>query len=195
MTDSWDDYADDWDSNAAARSYADLAYRSLIKHVDPTSCKRILDFGCGTGLLTERLVNNVSLITGLDTSAKMIGEFERKKLHGVATECNEMTSEWVAGTIARQGKFDLIVASSVCAFLPNFESFLTNAKRALMPGGLFVQWDWHAADSTSTSGFCRDSLAAAYTKAGFVIKLIELAFELDTEHGQRAVIMGIAVNP
>ena len=34
MSDSWDDYASDWDQNADARSFADLVFRSLIEHVD-----------------------------------------------------------------------------------------------------------------------------------------------------------------
>ncbi|MCH8334286.1 MAG: class I SAM-dependent methyltransferase [Proteobacteria bacterium] len=38
-------------------------------------------------------------------------------------------------------KFDLVVASSVCSFLPDYNSTLRDLSSALKPGGLFVQWE------------------------------------------------------
>ena len=58
-TDTWDDIAASWDAESDVQQYADKAYESwqcrvapLIENVGEI---RALDFGCGTGLLTERL--------------------------------------------------------------------------------------------------------------------------------------------
>ncbi len=48
---SWDDEADTWDDNPAVQTYSRAAFRSLIGLEGLTlEGKRVLDFGCGTGL-------------------------------------------------------------------------------------------------------------------------------------------------
>ena len=71
MSGSWDEYATGWDSNEAVIAYADNAYHALKNTVELEG-RRIFDFGCGTGLLTERLANRASSVVGLDPSQKMI---------------------------------------------------------------------------------------------------------------------------
>ena len=61
----WDGEAAGWDDDPYVRAYADAAFASLTALAareefdinDATVC----DFGCGTGLLTERLVTTVRL--------------------------------------------------------------------------------------------------------------------------------------
>ena len=79
----WDNHADDWDSNEDVRDYAQRAFDSWEQKVAPlypslSEC-RVLDFGCGTGLLTEKLATHCSQIVAIDTSEKMI-EALRSKL-------------------------------------------------------------------------------------------------------------------
>ena len=39
-------------------------------------------------------------------------------------------------------QFDLVVCSSVCAFLDDYPGTVNTLVQLLKPGGLFVQWDW-----------------------------------------------------
>lgn len=60
MRNSWDEYADGWDSNPAVIAYAYKAFHAMRNTLNPDGW-RILDFGCGSGLLTERLSDSVSI--------------------------------------------------------------------------------------------------------------------------------------
>ena len=43
-----------------------------------------------------------------------------------------------------QPVFDLIVASSVCAFVPDYQQTLSDLQLLLKEDGVFVQWDWRS---------------------------------------------------
>lgn len=74
MGDSWDDCASTWDEDPTVREYSNKAFESLIAQVPLNNALRILDFGCGTGLLTEKLRTTLPSchIVALDVSRKMI---------------------------------------------------------------------------------------------------------------------------
>lgn len=46
----------------------------VIGWLAPKEGERILDVGCGTGMLTEKLAENGSIVTGIDASAEMIAK-------------------------------------------------------------------------------------------------------------------------
>ncbi len=56
---SWDEAATGWDTRADTRLYAERAFESWNRKIAPLVSylteSRVLDFGCGTGLLTEKL--------------------------------------------------------------------------------------------------------------------------------------------
>ena len=83
MGDSWDDCAPSWDEDELVREYSEKAFSSLLNKLrDPLStASRILDFGCGTGLLTECILKHFpSLqVVALDASPKMIEVVECSK--------------------------------------------------------------------------------------------------------------------
>ena len=78
----WDDYADGWDDNPAVQAYARAAYASLAPFEQGGQLTldgaRILDFGCGTGLLTEQLSQRAELVVAIDTSVAMINVLKAK---------------------------------------------------------------------------------------------------------------------
>ena len=50
MSESWDDYADDWDTNQDVITYSEKAYDSLCQLISLDGL-RVLDFGCGSGVV------------------------------------------------------------------------------------------------------------------------------------------------
>jgi len=152
----WDEYADGWDQDSGARVYAEAANRSLSGLLDASERSldgsRVLDFGCGTGLLTERLVLAGASVHAVDTSPAMIAVLDRKiaqrgwtKVTTAADLPNEPES------------YDVIVCSSVCAFLDDYRGTVAELVALLRPGGLFVQWDWERTTGTS-HGLSRDEI-------------------------------------
>ena len=123
MTDSWDDYALEWDSNGDAINYSEKAYKSLLQVVKIEN-KNILDFGCGTGLLTEKMASSAKTIVALDLSSKMISVLNSKNIRNVISISEPLTTELIKNSTAFENKLNIIVASSVCSFLPDYESTL-----------------------------------------------------------------------
>ncbi|MEH6343562.1 MAG: class I SAM-dependent methyltransferase [Bermanella sp.] len=191
MSDSWDEYAQDWDSNPDAIAYSQLAFNSLSTHFNPAGLN-VLDFGCGTGLLSEKIAGVANSVVAVDSSAKMIDILKAKKLANVTALACEISAESINGNSILKSGFDLIVASSVCAFIPNFEKTLADLKALLNPGGVFIQWDWKRNDDEPDFGFNDKSITKAYSKAGLSLVLVTTEFSLTSEKGTREVIMGIA---
>lgn len=191
MSDSWDQHADGWDSNADVILYAEKAYASLCEILNLDGLD-ILDFGCGTGLLTERMAPAANRILALDSSSKMISVLEDKKILNVEALATNLSKESLETHIYLQVEYDLIVASSVCAFLPNYEVTLQLLKKLLKPSGLFVQWDWLKTDMESDFGFTEEIIESAYNQSGLEVLSISRVFSLEGSTGAMPVLMGVA---
>ncbi|MEN8713136.1 MAG: methyltransferase [Arenicellales bacterium] len=193
MSDSWDDYAEEWDTNIDAISYSAKAYESLIKEINIQG-KTILDFGCGTGLLTERLSPLANSIVAIDTSPKMIAVLQSKKLPNVTYLSEPLTSELVKNNTAFVNKFNIVVASSVFSFLPNYDSILKLLRTLLVADGLLIQWDWLSPGSNPEFGLSETTIKKSLDNAGFKKIVLTKPFSLTTQKGNMPVIMGIAKN-
>lgn len=67
-TDAWAEAAPSWDTDPAVLTYAEAALASLRAAVALRPDARVLDFGCGTGVLTERLAPRVREVVADDAS-------------------------------------------------------------------------------------------------------------------------------
>ncbi len=85
-------------------------------------------------------------------------------------------------------KFDLIVASSVCNFLADYEASLRCLCSMMSPGAYFVQWDW--LDDMSI-----DRIRGAYEATGLKAVAIEEAFAMKVDDNAMPVVMGLAQSP
>ncbi|OZG74485.1 methyltransferase [Hahella sp. CCB-MM4] len=187
MSDSWDDYAEGWDSNEDVISYSEKAYKTLID-IYKVSGARVLDFGCGTGLLTEKLSPHASEVVAIDPSEKMISVLNQKGLKNVTTIQAELSEALVNEEASLQQGFDLIVASSVLAFIPQYQDTIALLQRLLKKDGYLVQWDWHKHEGF---GFNRDEIEKAYTDAGLSEVLVSVPFAMVGAGGSMEVIMGV----
>lgn len=194
MSESWDDYAEDWDSNPDVVKYAELAHESLLEQIDPSG-KTVLDFGCGTGLLTEKLATQAKTVVGLDSAQKMIDTLNQKGISNISTVATELTKASIGQSPLKENAFDLITASSVCSFLPDYQGTLFLLASLLKPEGYFVQWDWQATEEYPDFGFNADQIRSAYVKAGLTLISVETAFTLYTEKGDMDVIMAVGQKP
>jgi SAM-dependent methyltransferase len=191
--DEWADYAASWDDDERARRYANLAFDSWNRHVSALTPElasgRVLDFGCGTGLLAERFIPLCGNIVGVDPSPGMILVLKEKIAKRDLTNITTLTCQINRETIATQPEladgFDLVVASSVCGFLPDYEATLVDLSALLKPGGVFVQWDW----ATDLSA---ERMGQAFSEAGLATVSTDQAFEIEMDDKNRSVRMGVA---
>lgn len=171
--------------------YSKKAFESLSQLTNLEDLD-ILDVGCGTGLLAESLSPLANRIVALDSSKKMIRVLQSKGLDNVETITAELTESSIHSNEILQSKFDLIVASSVCAFLPDYEGTLELIFFLLKANGLFVQWDWKRTDDDSQFGFTEEMIGSAFRHAGFDVSSFTEPFYFESEKGNMTVIMGVA---
>ncbi len=195
MSRTWDERAENWDQDERVRFYADQALATLGEHVDIFDSawkgKRALDFGCGTGLLTEKLAPLVGDVVALDTSPNMIDVLRQKDLANVTPVCADIDDHAVRSSAARFSDFDLIVASSVCSFLPNYERTIRYLFRTLNSGGKIAQWDW-LSSGDDNYGMTPERISNAFR--GMDLRSIDVrrVFEIEFEEESMPVLMGVA---
>ena len=192
MAINWDECANTWDSDTVALAYAEDAFSSLIKVVDLTG-KHVLDFGCGTGLLSQKISPSVKDIVALDNSEAMIEQLDRKGLDNVEPVVDMLTRGLVAIHPAFRNQFDLVVASSVCGLIPNYVDVSDIIYTLLEKGGQFIHWDWLASDESEIQTMTPERVERVLTGVGFSEVNISTPFEVTTETGTFKVLMAIAI--
>ena len=195
----WDKHACSWDDNTFAQDYSEAVYESLIQVVENYQLElrggRVMDFGCGTGLLSERLSPLVSEIVSVDSSQKMIEQLEEKNLLNVWALTADVDLGCSGHFPVLNDKFDLILACSVCSFLEDYESKVNTLAQLLAPGGIFIQWDWMQTDCNSDYSFTDKQIKAAFNRAKLQALNLEKAFDLYSGNQKMPVIMGVARRP
>ena len=98
---------------------------------------RILDVGCGGGLMSEALARLGAQVVGVDASP---GNVAAARLHA---ESQNITVDYRLGepaeVLSRQERFDVVLALEVVEHVGNVPAFLATAADRLAPGGmLFV---------------------------------------------------------
>lgn len=192
LINEWDESADGWDEDEATRAYAAGAFASLVELMEPETLfgKAVLDFGCGTGLLIEHLVVvGAAQVHGVDTSSAMLAVLDNKIVdRGWSSVA---TSQVIPADLAG---FDVVVCSSVLAFVDDYPATVEVLVQQLKPSGYFVQWDWERAGD-DPHGFTRAEMVDALERAGLDDVAADVGFEASA-HGQTMrPLMGVGRQP
>ena len=138
----WDGYARYFEFWDESRYYCDLV-RDTVEAADVRPGFSCLDLGCGTGALATLLAQKGARVTAVDLSTEML---LRAQQH-VTSKCSPPQ---IAQVEFRQGdieevmsslsssSYDLIVASLVVSYLPNYRSVLEEMYRVLRSHGRLV---------------------------------------------------------
>ncbi|WP_237486756.1 class I SAM-dependent DNA methyltransferase [Vibrio hippocampi] len=190
MSNQWDECAATWEGNSATADFARACFRHL-QQTTKLSGKIVLDFGCGTGLLSQHMASKVKQVVALDSSEAMIEELEKKGLDNVEPVVDSLTRGLIAQHPAFRPQFDIVVASSVCGFVPNLQETVNLIYTLLDEYGVFVHWDWLAQEGDET-GLTLEQSQLTLEKAGFSEVVVTTPFSIKTEFGEQAVLMGVA---
>lgn len=98
---------------------------------------RVLDLGCGGGLLSEPMARQGAIVVGVDASPGNISAARRHStLHGIEVEYRLGEP---ADVVLPEEKFDLVMALEVVEHVSDMPAFMATAASHLKPGGmLFV---------------------------------------------------------
>ncbi|MGH6907887.1 MAG: class I SAM-dependent methyltransferase, partial [Aestuariivirga sp.] len=114
--------------DAHARFVSDLA-SEVMAWLDPKAGERILDLGCGDGVLTAELAARGADVLGIDISEDLLRASARR---GVAVM--HMSGE----ALAFESEFDAVFSNAALHWMPNASAVVAGVWRALKPGGRFA---------------------------------------------------------
>jgi len=121
---------------AYVRDQAAMQFQRDARRLDCLKGLRILDIGCGAGLLSEPLARIGAEVVGADPTAASI---EAAKLHaaesGVAVDYRNTTAEALADADER---FDIVLAMEVVEHVTDVGAFLGRCAAMVKPGGIMV---------------------------------------------------------
>lgn len=100
----------------------------------PLAGKRLLDVGCGGGILSEPMARLGAAVTGLDPAE---GNISVAKLHAEEAELAiDYRAEAVEEVVARGETFDIVLAMEVVEHVTDVPAFVKSCCAAVAPGGL-----------------------------------------------------------
>jgi SAM-dependent methyltransferase len=122
----------------------------------------------------------------------MVAVLRAKGLPGVRCGAARWTAANIDEDPLAEGVFDVILCSSVCAFLPDYPGTVALLAERLAPGGVFVQWDWERDPSAEEpSGLTTDEIHAALAGAGLTVESVGVGFEATVEGMTMRPLMGV----
>lgn len=106
-----------------------------LDHFKPFKNLKILDIGCGGGILCEPLSRLGGNVTGIDISKKAI-EIAKKHSQEEKLKINYFNEE--VTSFKKTNNFDLITCMEVIEHIDNIDFFIKNAKRLLKKDGMLI---------------------------------------------------------
>lgn len=153
-----------WDPDGEFRPLHDLnpARLDYIEARAGLSTRRILDVGCGGGLLAEGMARRGARVTGSDLAP---GALEVARLHalesGVSVDYRQVAAEALADT--DRGAFDLVTCLEMLEHVPDPASVVQALAQLVRPGGDVI---------CSTINRNAKSFALAIVGAEYLLRLL-----------------------
>ncbi|MEO6627198.1 MAG: class I SAM-dependent methyltransferase [Aquihabitans sp.] len=173
----FDEKSATWDDDPAKVERAAKVADAIRDAMPLGPSVRLLEYGAGTGLVTQALRSAVGSVTLADTSAGMRGVMQAKIDGGVLTDAQVSDMDLAAGPLPEpepHERFDLIVTVLALHHIPHLAPVLANFAALLSPGGhvAIVDFDredgsFHGDGFAGHHGFDHDALSADLTTAGF----------------------------
>lgn len=172
-TDRFDEKAATWDADPAKVERAAAVARCIEAAVPLDRSMRMLEYGAGTGLVSQALRDALGPVTLADTSSGM-REVMQAKIEAGALRDARVWALDLATEPAPDEQFDLIVTVMTLHHIPALATVLTAFADLLVPGGHLCIADlekedgsFHGAEFDGHHGFERPSLTAELAAAGF----------------------------
>jgi ubiquinone/menaquinone biosynthesis C-methylase UbiE len=119
----------------------------LIQTADPKSGERVLDVGCGTGIVAREVASRLgapAAVTAVDLSANMLA------VARAAAAQDSLTIEWLEGNAEQlpfhDGAFDLVLCQFALMFVADKATVLSEMRRVVNGRGRVLVSVWQGLD-------------------------------------------------
>ena len=174
MTD-FEKAAPTWDEQPGRVAVANQIGAAILRETKLHPAMDVLEFDCGTGLITLQLQPLVHSITGIDSSDGMLSVLAAKVAAASLTNVHLQKMDVIQGENLR-GAYSMVVSSMTIHHIPEILPLFRQFFRILLPGGSLVIADLDPDDGqfhednqgVHHQGFDRAELRALMEAAGFV---------------------------
>jgi ubiquinone/menaquinone biosynthesis C-methylase UbiE len=171
----FDKEAATWDEEPRRVRLANDIADAIAEEIELQPDMDVLDFGCGTGLITVRLSPRVHSVTAVDGSQGMLDVLQAKIRHGNLTNVQTRRVDFEKKEVL-QGNYHLIVCSMMLHHVKEIDLLLDQFFKVLNTGGYLGIADldpdggqFHGNnDGVLHFGFDRTKLRDALTMVGFM---------------------------
>ncbi len=170
----FDQEAANWDQESRRVQLAADLYRAMSEAVVLTSSMEVLDFGCGTGLVTLQLSAQAGRVTGVDSSQGMLDVLDGKIQSCQVVNVTTRRVDLEGGDVL-DGCYDLVVSTMTLHHVRDVPALLAQFAAVLKTGGHLCLADLDPEngafhdnkDGVFHDGFDRGRLRDLLSKEGF----------------------------
>lgn len=195
----FDDKAATWDDDPAKVERAAGIARDLAAAIALDPSMRVLEYGAGTGLVTQALRDQVGPVTLADSSAGMRQVMEAKIDAGVLSDARVWALDLETDPVPEE-RFDLIITVMTLHHIAQLATVLGAFADLLVPGGHLGIADleqedgsFHGADFDGHHGFDRAALTDDLARAGFADVRFTDSARLEKDGGTYPVFLATCV--
>jgi trans-aconitate methyltransferase len=119
----------------SAQRYAETAHfvpalgAAVLKLLSPSAGERILDLGCGDGVLTEKILASGATVVAVDAAPDMVAAACARGIDARVMEGQGLTFD---------AEFDAVFSNAALHWMHPPEAVLAGVRRALKPEGRFI---------------------------------------------------------
>ena len=136
----FDEAAAGWEENPQRVALARAVAEAIRQVIPLAGAMRVLEYGCGTGMVSRVLSPHVDKIMAVDTSPRMLEVLGRKareeKIGNIEPLVHDLTRQPLPGK-----DFDLVMSSMTLHHIPDIEALLHQLLAVLKPGGYLAVAD------------------------------------------------------
>lgn len=168
----FDDKASAWDENPVRRATTVAIARRLREIVLVTPGFRMLEYGCGTGVLGLSFADGAERIDAVDSSSGMLAELRRKLAAAGIRNVRPFELDFTRDAPPAE-RYHLVASAMTLHHVPDADGLLKTLADLLLPGGTLAIADlaqedgsFHGGAAVPHRGFDPEALAARFRALG-----------------------------
>lgn len=197
-TSSFDDRAATWDDDPAKVARSREVADAIVAAVPVDTTTRVLEYGAGTGLVTQALRHAVGPVILADTSAGMRAVIEAKIAAGVLPDARVCDVD-LATQPPPDEQVDLVVTVMAMHHVADIDAVLAAFAELLVDGGHLCVVDlveedgsFHGEGFDGHHGFAPDDLTDRMARAGFTDVDVDTVHHIERDGGSYPVFLATA---